>query len=391
MHTFSLELLALPSLLIFVASLAIGWIATRAPLMSVFAALIKAGFFLIYFGYFFDGTFSFIDDMSYFRRGVILAEQGIGFETLLHNWALVVATSGDHFVFYLFNSLAINIFGPYYFSPVALTILLTPLICWLGAILARREFDFDRGRFVLFFFYFFLFPDTLVWSSLVNGKDTLVLLLHVVALFGVSQLIRGRYLSGALIGGMSALVLFSLRFYVPLLFGMAWFVSFFLGMSRQRIVRATVFGAVMLGGALAAIGPSMLAFAYSRLQGSLSNPLYGFIRFLLTPIPLHTEANYVFLDLPATFHWLMLPVGVLGFFCIARRNDRFSKFFVIYFLTFVSLYALYTELQEPRHRVQLDYCWAVFHFAGLLRLAAIGSRSGAKSNALPLPLSDGTI
>jgi hypothetical protein len=265
------------------------------------------------------------------------------------------------------------------------------MICWLGAIIAKREFDFDRGQFVLFFFYFFLFPDALVWSSLVNGKDTLVLLLHVVALFGVSQIMRGRYFSGLLIGGVAAFVLFSLRFYVPLLFGVAWFASFFLGMSRRRILRASLIGAVILGGCLAAIGPSMLMFAYGRLQANLSNPLYGFVRFLLTPIPLHTDANYVFLDLPATFHWLMLPVAMLGFFCIARRRDRFSKFFVIYFLTFVSLYAIYAELQEPRHRVQLDYCWAVFQFAGLLRLAAIGRRSGAKSTSLPQPLSESTV
>jgi hypothetical protein len=369
MHTFGLNLLALPAAMIFLVTSLVSLAATRAPVLSLIAATIKSLIFLIYFAYFFDGTYSFIDDMTYLRQGAIFANRGIGLTTLAHDWIFVLAVAGSHFVFQIFNTYAIYIFGNNYFSPVVLTILLTPPTAWLGAKLAAREFSFTDERRTLFYFYFLLFPNTLVWSSLVNGKDTLVLLLHVVLLYSVSLMFRERVARGLTIAVAASLVLFSLRFYVPLMFGAALVVTLLLEVRGRRRGRMIVFSSGLLLVLLAALGSTQLVWIIGRLREDLVNPFYGFVRFLLTPIPLHTDYNYEFLDLPATFHWLLLPMSVLGLVAAVKQNTRFSRFFLLYFFAFVGLYSIYGELQEPRHRLQLDYAWAIFQFFGWYVLA----------------------
>ena len=97
----------------------------------------------------------------------------------------------------------------------------------------------------------------------------------------------------------------------------------------------------------------------------------------LPPIPLNTTEATAYLDLPAAIHWLLIPFAVFGGYKIYQLKTPFSRFFLVYFMTFVGLYSMFGELQGPRHRVQLDFALAVFQFAGVLALVRDSRRAAA--------------
>jgi len=121
-----------------------------------------------------------------------------------------------------------------------------------------------------------------------------------------------------------------------------------------------------LGGVSILIGIGGLSSALSSLQEEWVNPLYGFVRYLLTPIPFNATENYSFVDLPQVLYWLLLPCMGYGIYRVWRRATLTGRFIVIYFFLMVALYSMYGELQGPRHRYQLEGLIVVFQFLGLL-------------------------
>ena len=97
------------------------------------------------------------------------------------------------------------------------------------------------------------------------------------------------------------------------------------------------------------------------------------------------QPAYAFLDVPAAIHWILMPFAVFGAYKIYQLGTPFSRFFLIYFATFAAIYSIFGELQGPRHRVQLDFAWAVFQFAGLLALANDARRSSARTADAGVP------
>jgi predicted membrane chloride channel (bestrophin family) len=112
-----------------------------------------------------------------------------------------------------------------------------------------------------------------------------------------------------------------------------------------------------------------LLFAVDLLQADLVNPLVGLPRFLLTPVPFRTEPAYAFLDAAAALHWLLLPFVFVGLAAVIARPTPFSRVLVAYLAVFTTLYAVYGELQGPRHRVQLDFAFALLQFIGVWHFA----------------------
>jgi hypothetical protein len=367
MQSFDLEFVLTPSFIIFIATLWVAFKVTRSPVFSLSAAAVKAGVFLCYFCLLFDGTFTFVDDWNYLEGGQELLAQGIGLTNLADNWdfALVVG-AGDHFVYYLFNTYAFRLFGQGYYAPVALNVLLTLLVAWIGAHLAQRELSFSRGHAQLFFAFLLLHPDILAWSNIMNSKDVLVLLLHVLLLYSASLFFQLRIWSALLLAVPVSVVLLFVRFYVPVLFAIALMACLFVAGKGRGRLRLLTLGAGMSALVAMGLGEEGFQYALFALQEHLVNPVYGFVRMVLTPIPFNTDENYAFLDIPAAIHWFLMPFVGLGVMRVYRIRTTFSRFFLAYVLVFFGLYAVFGELQGPRHRVQLDYAWAVFQFMGMM-------------------------
>jgi hypothetical protein len=367
MKPFDLEPLLAPGLSIFIATVVVAFWVTRSPVFSMVAAFIKSGIFLIYFGLLFDGTFTFLDDWSYLEGGGELYAQNVGLANLSDNWEFSLAVSGgDHFMYYLHNAYAFRIFGEGYYAPVALNILLTLLVAWFGTYLAAQAFGLAGVRRKCFFGFLLLHPDILAWSNIMNGKDILVLLLHVLLLLSCWLFFSRRLVAAIALAVPVSLVLSFTRFYVPPLFAMALLASLLLCRSGKGGLWLFLFSIALAALVLAQMGSDVLQYALAAVRENFVNPFYGFVRIVLTPIPFNTDPAYGFLDLPALIHWLLFPFACWGAVVVHRLRTQFSRFFLLYVLAFLSLYAVFGELQGPRHRVQLDYAWAVLQFAGVM-------------------------
>ena len=364
MTPFGIDALIWPTTAIFIVTLCVSLRFTESLALSIFAALAKAGIYVTYFGFIFDGVYTFFDDWTYLVVGLKLLHQNITITNLIDTMELILPkNSGNHVVYYLHNLYALHLFGKGYFAPVALNILLTAGIAYWGARLASVEFSMSKKATKLFFLFLLLHPDILAWSTVMNGKDILVLLLHVLLLTAASLYLRGKLPKAIQLAAPVILVLFFLRFYVPLLFAMALMASNVLADRRNRAGYLLVSTAVLVLMALLT-GKDSLQVAINVIIDDFVNPLYGIVRFSLTPIPFNTDENYAFLNLPSFLHWLWFPFVVLGFIHVGRVGTQFSKFFLLYTMVFIALYAMYAELQGPRHRVQMDYAFALLQFLG---------------------------
>ncbi|MCD6679531.1 MAG: hypothetical protein LT102_02580 [Burkholderiaceae bacterium] len=341
---------------------------TKRRIGSMIAASIKAGLFAAYFGFFFDGSYTFLDDWTYIAGGAQLLHGEVGITNLQENWSLLGSIAGgDHFFYYLYNSYAFRLFGEGYYAPVALNVLATVAIAWIGTGLATIEFNLGRRIYRWLFFFLLLHPDILAWSNIMNGKDILVLLLHVILLVAVSNAFRG-YIYRALWFAVPSIgILLFLRFYVPLLFGVALISTWLLIGFRHRLKFLIISGA-WIWFAFVWIGQDYLISTLALVRGDFVNPLYGFFRILLTPTPMSASGPYEFLIIPAIIHWGSLPFFLLGLRRVWVTRTPFAMFLVSYLFVFLALYAVYGELQGPRHRVQLDYAWALLQFIGAVAL-----------------------
>ncbi len=366
---FELDILLWPASIIFVFSLVATYKVARMPVISILVACVKSGVFLVYFGLLFDGTYTFLDDWSYLAGGEKLLDEGVTIFNLMENWLLILNVGGgNHIVYYLYNTYAFKFFGIGYFAPVACNILLSVLIAYFGCRLAIQEFGLSRRQGKWFYLFLLFQPDIFSWSNIMNGKDILVLLLHILLLQAVALFYREKFRNSFLIAIPVIFLLFFLRFYVPLLFVISFVLAIVIygRISMQRRFIYLFIGLVLAWGIFLWIGIAYIQYAISLVREDFVNPFYGFIRILLTPIPFNTEVSYAFLNIPALLHWLMMPFVVLGVLSLRRRGGVFIVFFCVYIIAFMSLYAVCGELQGPRHRIQLDYAFSVLQFIGLL-------------------------
>lgn len=272
---------------------------------------------------------------------------------------------GYHFIYYIFNAYSIRFFGNGYYAPVAMNILLTVLIAFLGSMVVERGFGFSNKDKKVFFALLLLHPDILAWSTIANLKDILVLLLHVLLFLSVIMLYKSRFFLSFAIAIPTTIILYFLRFYVPLLFAVAFFCSHF-SIKKNHNRLFFLYGFIFLLVIIACNGINNLQSAFEKTKENWVNPLYGVIKFLFTPIPFHTDIAYSFLNFPALIHWILLPFAFLGFRKIWRIGTPFSRFFIFYCISFFCISSVYSEFQGPRHRVQLDFAFAVIQYIGLL-------------------------
>lgn len=369
MTAFELDVLLWPACFIFLLSLVISFKVTKMLAMSIFVALVKSGVFLAYFGILFDGTFTFLDDWRYLEGGEKLLYEGINLFNLADDWELILSIGGgNHVLYYLYNAYAFKLFGVGYFAPVACNILLTIFIAYFGSRLAVIEFGFSKRQGKWFYLFLLFQPDIFAWSNIMNGKDILVLLLHLFLLQVVAWIYRRQIFYALLVGMPVVMILFFLRFYVPVLFVIAFLLSVVLG-KREHVVSYIFYlmlAAILSGLIFSWVGQGGFQYAFNSIQENFVNPFYGFVRMLLTPVPFHTESAYAFLNIPALFHWLLMPFVILGLNNLIKQRGFFVRFFIVYIFVFIGLFSVYGELQGPRHRVQLEYVFAILQFIGLM-------------------------
>ena len=187
---------------------------------AVILAGIRAAVPLVYFSVFWDGSWTFLDDFRYISHGQALLEQGYTPVSVLldpdgfsHLRALA---GGSHFLYSWWNLTAMYFFGPHYYSPVFMNILLTFVAgLLLEGILKHGNFAPSYRK--AFFVFFMLHWDVVAWSSFINLKDILVMTLTAGSLFLLISL-QVRFSLPKVLGlyGCVFLLLW-IRYYVPVI------------------------------------------------------------------------------------------------------------------------------------------------------------------------------
>lgn len=369
MQPFALVDLAWPAIFILVAGFVIAYAFTRRIVLSYWITALKAGLFLVYFGWLFNGTYTFLDDWRYLDIGEQLAANGIGLMNIISHYKYIVSTvAGENIAYYVYNATAVDLFGAGYYAPVTLNIVLTFLEAGLLMKAARDGLGMSRRAAIGLFAFVALSPDILVWSTIPNFKDTLVATGTAAAVCAVAMVDKHRIGRAALLAVAAAFVLAITRLYVPLMLGVAFGITLFMSSRGRRNPWLWLLATVALFVVVRHIGHGSLAGAAHTLRSQMDNPVKGVVRFLVTPIPFHTAPGYDFMDIPQMIYWALMPLMFYGVLCVWRKATISSRFIVIYFILMVLLYGSFTTLQGARHRVQIDGLVMIFQFYGLLAL-----------------------
>lgn len=339
------------------------------PKLSALTVLVKVTIPTLYFAAFFDGTWVLGDDITYTEGGYRLMDSGLSLYEALFTDAglslLIQLGGGRHVLYYWWNMLAMSLFTRTYYAPVFLNVFATVIAAVLVVDILRlsgfsREYRVWGGLFFLFHW------DILVWSSFVNLKDTLVLLLTVLAFYGVLRIVSSRLRNPRLTAvgmgclGLSFWAFWWLRFYVPFLIVIAlgaWALLNLQGWKKYGLV-----GVLSLPGSVVLLqGLTAMEYVYPRFFP------FGFARMLFTPKPWDVAPSYSFLVVPSVLHWIAFIPAVIGGGKLYLRSHR-ARMFLIYLVVILGFYAVVPELQGPRHRYQVSFvfAWMQFHFLWLV-------------------------
>ena len=334
-----------------------------SPVTSILISVVKVGFSLAYFAWYFDGTTFLGDDIIYQAQGEQMLRDGYNPMTALLNpdgiARLFELTGGFHILYGWWNLLGQYLFGEHYYSAVFLNVWLT-VVCGILLVRMLEIIGFDH-RYQKSFLIFFLFHwEILVWSSFINLKDiaTMTLAAWSLLLFlKLAQKLEFRNLAwlGVCLGIFSFV-----RFYMPVLILASAGIWLLL---KQRDIRKWM------------LIPIIVGMLYLSASSQIDWEKYGqqqtfffslFKLFLLSPPPWKIDTSYPFLLIPSILHWIFfIPAMVTG--VILWQKNITARLLIIYMLLVTLFYTL-TIFSGPRQRLQITFviAWLQFHTLWLL-------------------------
>lgn len=336
-------------------------------------AVLRVAIPVVYFAWFYDGRWTFLDDVTYVEQGAHLLYAGYDpFTVFFRKDGLILLFSlaqGVHILYGWWNHLAQFLFGPYYYSAIFLNVILSVVVAeilYRFAALAGFSPQYARGLHL----FALLHWDILSWVSFINLKDVAVLTLSLTTLYlsvralDTSRSDRVRSLAG--VGGVLFTLLW-IRFYMPVLILAALGLWVLLRQAGWRKY-AVVGGAALM--ALLLVPTHLIPSGWIQLSPAAM--VFGLVRFALTPQPWAIEPAYAFLLLPSMLHWLFFLPSLAGGVLLWRRS-RATALLLLYLAVVVLFYAVVPELQGPRQRLQVAFAliWMQFHalYIAALRIA----------------------
>ena len=349
--------------------------------------LIKAAVPFVYFAQYYDGSWNFIDDKVYFEQSRLMLWEGNNpFLIFFTPDGLnrLVATAGSyHMLYHWWNLLAMYVFSPFYSSPIFLNVFTTFVsAALLFKIVCSAGFNDRYARLMAIFLLFHW--DVLTWSSLVNLKDVLIMMLTLVSIFCGLRFIQTRKLTYLAVLVATMFIFVWIRFYLTVLilgsFGL-WLALSYKGWKKVAWV-------------LVAALCIWLVFPEGTIQTfqDLYVPdwLFGPVRMVLTPQPWSLTSAYSFLLIPSTLHWaLFIPASMVGL-RLAMKNQTY-RLVAIYFIVMIVFYGLIPEEQGPRQRLQVSWIMAWAQFDVLWAFAAATMRRMSASKRMVTQTQSGQL
>lgn len=385
-YNFTINNLLYPTFFIFLIGFTTITFYLKSVKIAFFVSTIKAFIFFIYFFYFFDTNFryTFFDDITYITTANEYVNNGKTFFNLISNPLNLVAVFGHfHFLYYLYNILAIEIFGHYYFAPVAMNIIVT---FFTAIVLYKLLFKLQLNNSIIMFItiFYLLNWDMLAWS-IINFKDFLVQFITISLFYLIIKNdIKFNLMNIIFITILVINVIF-LRFYIPFFILLAYFVfKIFLKYKYAKKANKNLYLLLIF---LFPIIVSIILklFFTSDLDlfiSHFSNPIIGIIRFILTPLPFHMANGYNFLLFPSLIDFLLLPLFFYGIYLFYKIKSKYKYLILIYFFIVIIFYGSFPELAGPRHKIQIFSFIILFQGLGIIKIIKqiVGKKYNAKNN-----------
>ena len=361
---FNIDLLMFPGIVLYISLFTLGYLGSKSLFIAWFIATIKTSIFILYFGYFFDGTYTSVDDEHYLSTGkkIYLLFTDSTIDVSIHE--IIAIVGGAHIIYNVINTISMVFFGNFYFSPVVINIIVSAFAGVISVKIIKQQQILHGKSLNYFFLFFVLHPELLSWSTVFNGKDTIILFVHIMLLHAVSLFILQKKISALFFACISIVIFVNLRFYVPLIFG-AVFLLYMLLTIKFGLKSLFSLGLIASLFLLFVVPWGSLSYLFEIFILDFINPLSGTLHFLLTPRPFFHDKIHGFLNMASIIHWLLFPLFLMGLYIGLKSRHKFILFLFLYFFTFVILYGSFDFLNGPRHRFQLLLATSIFQFIGI--------------------------
>jgi len=326
------------------------------------SVLLKVGGAFVYFAWCYEEQWLLADSVEYFEMGKVLVDGGYTPFEIDTYFQLTFLSGGPHIMYGLLNFLSQYTFGTYYYVPVFLNIFLTYVSAYYLFRIARFS-GFSVAYSGSLFMFFVMHWDILTWSSFLNLKDILVLTLSVILFYYLLQVEVKQSLKNFVILLFLCFCFYWLRFYIPLLAMIAFLINISLNRLSIKLLKNVVVVSFVTGVVVYYVGIESISNNAEKLDINTSSLVIGVIRMLFTPQPWSLSSSYSFLAFSSWLHLVFfLPMCVGGF--LLWRGSKSARVCIVYFIIAILLYGSFSELQGPRHRVQLLFIltWMQFHF-----------------------------
>jgi hypothetical protein len=361
---FNIDLLIFPGIVLYISLFTLGYLGSKSVFIAWFIATIKTSIFILYFGCFFDGTYTSVDDEHYLATGkeIYLLFTDRTMDVSINDIRMIVG--GSHIIYNVINAISMVFFGNFYFSPVVINIIVSAFAGVICVKLIKQQQMLHGKSLNYFFLFFVLHPEMLSWSTVFNGKDTLVLFMHIMLLYAISLFISQKKISALFFACISIIILVGLRFYVPFILG-GVFLLYMLVTIKISLKKLISLGFVASLFLFFVVPWGALSYSFELFKFSFINPLSGALHFLLTPRPFFYDEIHGFLNLASIINWLLFPIFLMGIYIGLKSKHKFIFFLFLYLFTFVFFYGSFDFLNGPRHRLQLLLAISIFQFIGL--------------------------
>ncbi len=363
MEITTLELLSVVTWLIGVVLLAV-----RMP-TSIAIGIVSARILVSYsyFAGWWGKQWTLLDDLNYLNTGEKYLNSGFSTIELLWNQdarqKLQDIVGSEHYVYNGLNAGCIEAFGHNYYATVFINIIIgfvggelySQLLERVG--FAQKWHSAARICRECHLHYF-------TWTAMLNLKETLVETCILAMLNCGMALISKRQALSIAMGVLSAILLASLRSYVPAIIASALAIHILSTLSfRWKFLCVT-----------ASLFATPYAFKLASMAGIYLQPaqiLNGSVQFMLTPRPWGIVDEYSFLVLAATQQWLLIPLAFVGSAVAWKHCDRRWRVILYAAVLFIAFYGAVEELRGPRHRVQFTSLYSFLEFNGLICLISL--------------------
>lgn len=344
------------------------WIAAQdiSILPALLVSILKVFFPLIYFSFFYNDNWNFLDDITYYLQGTTMLELGYnpisalvekdGVETLMG------LSLGKHILYGWWNLLSQYLFGRHYFSSVFLNIALTSIIGYFLARIARLS-GFSRKYSIKLLLFFLFHWEMIPWSSMINLKDILVMFLTILTFFAILKISEGIKFQYLILLSIPIYCFYWIRFYAPfmiLLSALIWWTLFVKGRKKYVIL----FFAIIFGNIVLSSIQENLEQHGEDISPSFMNLIAGPFRMLsLTPQPWSIQPQYTFLFIPSILNWIFFLPTLIGGWNLWNQSKK-GCILLIYLVISLIFYANFPGQDGPRQRVQLIFiiAWMQFNF-----------------------------